>query len=288
MAIELLPDVVQLRDGETLSLFVLESRAGPLTQQKRMSILGESILSSVFIKACDAGATLDVKYFDTTTGTNPEDGERFDLNSHAQFTSADVGVTNRILVARIHNKPICEITVAGGSVEFGVYVSVRSETATDANLPKEGDAVDFDDDGGQPVMCVDENNEYKFLRCDENGLIVSVTGTVDLPATKERLYGTALVADTVTATLITHMPTAAKKLIQVLVGGDGYGEFAVKINGTLWATLRNSWNDRTVIFRFDSKALSTSDTITVEATNVSIGGGGGSCNYEAFVYLGDG
>ena len=284
MAIELLPGVVQLREGETLSLFVLESRTAVI-QQKRMSILGESLLSSVFIKSCDAGMTLDVKYFDTTTGTLPEDSERFDLNSHAQFTAADVGLTNRILVARIHNKPVCEITVAGaGSIEFGVYVSVRSETAVDLNLAKDGQDVDFDDDSGQPVMCVDENDQYRFLRCDENGLIIS--GSVSLTSIKEVVSGSSLVAYNTTATLLSLNPTANKKIIRVVVGGDGPGEFEVKINGTSWGLLRNAWNDRTRILDFDSKALTTSDTITVEATNVAVDQSG-SCTYEAYVYLGD-
>ncbi len=95
-----------------------------------------------------------------------------------------------------------------------------------------------------------------------------------------------MVAYDITATLITYQPTAEKRVVRVLCGGDGPGEFFIKINGTLWGTLRNAWNQRSVILEMDSKSLGTSDTITVEAKNVAVEGSG-SCTYEAYVYLGD-
>ena len=142
-------------------------------------------------------------------------------------------------------------------------------------------------DKGLPGMCLDEDtNTLNFLRCGPTGGLL-IEGTVALTPITKREYGSALVADTLTSTLISYSPSSAEKIIRVLVGGDGYGEFTVKINTVVWATLRNSWNDRTVSLNLDSKSLSDSDTITVEAKNVSIEGGG-SCTYEAFVYLGDG
>jgi len=117
--------VINLDQFETSELLELASRSDG-TYKAQMMIRGNSILSSVFVKSVSPGATLKVNYFDTTSGTE-QLSERFDLNSHALITDADVGETFRIVVSRIHNKPIIEAVVTGGTVEFGVYVTVVSD-----------------------------------------------------------------------------------------------------------------------------------------------------------------
>ena len=117
--------VINLDQFETSELLEFSSRSDG-TYKAQMMIRGNSILSSVFVKSISPGATLKVNYFDTTSGTE-QLSERFDLNSHALITDADAGETFRIVVSRIHNKPIIEAVVTGGTVEFGVYVTVVSD-----------------------------------------------------------------------------------------------------------------------------------------------------------------
>jgi hypothetical protein len=117
--------VINLDQFETSELLEFATRSDG-TYKAQMMIRGNSILSSVFVKSVSPGATLKVNYFDTTSGTE-QLSERFDLNGHALITDADVGKTFRIVVSRIHNKPIIEAVVTGGTIEFGVYVTVVSD-----------------------------------------------------------------------------------------------------------------------------------------------------------------
>lgn len=167
------PTLLNLDQYETRELLALESRASSLYTAKMM-IRGNSLLSSVFVKSITAGATLKINYYDTTTGTDSSP-ERFDLNSHNLITAADVGKTFRILVTRIHNKPQVEAIVTGGTVEFGVYISVVSDFPVDirgaildeqlANLPL---------DGGLPVSVYNpDDGKFYLLRGSDAGLFIA-------------------------------------------------------------------------------------------------------------------
>jgi hypothetical protein len=271
----------------TEAIFKLEARTADTTTQL-ISMDGNSILSSVFVKAADAGTTVEVKYFQTTSGTLEEDSERQDLLAHRVLGAADAGDTDTILVTRIHNKPAVEVIVTGpGSITFGIYTSVRSETASDLDsaLQLDDDVADLLVDKGIPMVCLDEaTGKWKMVRCEDGAL--SVTGTLTSDEVKEREFGTATVAYGATATLITYTPTADIRLQRIKVGGDGTGDFTVKINTVIWAVLRNSWNDRQIQLPLGGKELSTSDTITIEVENTTPAQSG-SCRYEAFIYRGD-
>jgi hypothetical protein len=162
-----------LNEFQTQILLPLEARgAGVITRE--LLIEGNSLLSSVFIAAADPGASVEVKYFDYTTGAIT--AERFDLESHRVLTTADVGDTNRITVARIHNKPVVEATVVGGSVTFGVYATVVSSFVTDLDqaLQLDGATADVLVDKGMPFMCYDEDqNKFFFVRCVDGTIPVS-------------------------------------------------------------------------------------------------------------------
>ena len=273
-------DVIKLKEFQTRTLFELETRTAG-TYRLKLLIEGNSLLSTVFVES--ASGSVKVNYFESTTGDLVS--ERKDLPSHPLISAANTSDPNKITCTPFHNSPEVEVIVTG-TVRFSVYATVVASFATDLDAALQFDGTTHvpTEDKGLPSMCLDvDTGLLNFIRCKDGGLLIN--GSVSLAAVSSRLYGTALIADTVTSTLISHTPTVDQKIIQIKVGGDGYGEFDVKINGTIWAKLRNSWNDRTVIQDFNSKALTTSDTITVEATNVSIGGGG-SCTYEAFVYLG--
>jgi hypothetical protein len=160
-----------------------------------MEIQGNSILSSVYIKSIDPGATLQVKYFDVTTGT-VAGGERFDLEEHRTFTDADAGLTNRVTITRIHNKPHCEVIVSGGNVEFGIYITVVASFASDldAALVLDGEAYRDEATKGIPLACYDEaNDEMVLVRCDGNGL--KVTGSLSVTPAKNPFNDTLDLVD---------------------------------------------------------------------------------------------
>lgn len=141
---------------------------GPGTVVKTMEIKGNAVLSSVFVKSADPGATVKVNYFQTSSGTVP-DGERFDLTSHPLLDDTFAGSTSQIVVTRIHNKPRLEYIVTGGNVEFGVYQTVTDQLASDIDSALVLDQSTFDPDisKGIPIVCLDEaTNQLFFLRCE--------------------------------------------------------------------------------------------------------------------------
>ena len=165
--------VIRLSQFETRDIVPIVSR-GPGTYLQPLLIEGNSILSSVFVKSIDVGASVLVKYFDTTTGDVPD--ERFDLSEHETITAA--GETNRITVTSIHNKPNVEAIVTGGNVEFGVYATVVSTFATDldAALHKHLDAIDFSRDKALPLVIRDPSDElWYFLKGTKGCLLIEST-----------------------------------------------------------------------------------------------------------------
>lgn len=272
-----------LAEFDSLEFFPLREPAGglitrgPGTYTKDTRINGNSILSSVFVHSLDVGASVKVNWYDTTTG--PNFGERFDLPSHDAIASGPI--TDRITVTRIHNKPVCEVVVTGGNAQFGVYGTVVSSFASDLDAALQFDDTPFlpDTQKGIPIMCLDESsNKLFFFRCNNGAL------SVDTPAVNGVASGSETIAFDNTATIVSYTPPGDTKLIRALVGGDGSGEFSIKINGSLWATLRNAWNDRSKDLPLHSKLVSDSDTITIECKNVAVSGSG-SCVYEAFLYV---
>lgn len=159
---------------ETKALLDLETRA-PGVYRVKMMVRANSLLSSVFIKSADVGATVEVKYFDTTTG-DENSPERFDLDGHGVLGA--VG-TNRILVTEIHNKPQLEVLVAGGNVEFGVYVTAvaTSASAIDQSLVKHLSDTDLAVDKGLTVTGYDPVLDKFFFLPIESGA-VKVTGNL--------------------------------------------------------------------------------------------------------------
>ena len=276
-------ETIRLVTAQTRTLLPLEDRTAGTTI-RFLLIEGNSLLSTVFVESIDAGTTVKVNYYEDTTGRLAS--ERKDLPSHVLQSVASTD-PNKITVTPFHNSPILEaIVVGGGTARFSVHATVVNSFATDldAALHLDADPADLLEDKGLPIQCYDETNDaFYFLRCDEGA--ISISGNVTLPPVTEVVTGTSLIADTVTGSIISHSPATDSKQVQrIVMGGDGYGEFTIKINGSLWATVRNSWNDRTKTLEFGNKVITTGDTITVEAKNVSLIGGG-SCTYEAFIYL---
>lgn len=146
---------------------------GAGTYDRNMLIEGNSILSSVYVKAIDPGATIKVNYWDSSAGSPAN--ERYNLQSHNLISSA---LTDRILVTRIHNKPNLEIIITGGDVTFGVYITVVNSFASDmdAALVNDGETFDAVLNQGMIAAGYDETlGILKFLRMENGRLLVSST-----------------------------------------------------------------------------------------------------------------
>ena len=160
-----------LNQFQTQILLPLETRAAGV-YTREMLVEGNSLLSSVFVESGDVGASVEVKYFDFTTGTIST--ERYDLSDpHPVIPASSSPITDRRSITKIHNKPVVEATVVGGNVKFGVYGTVVSAFASDLDAALLLDGADFDSgtNKGLPVMCYDEVLQKAFvLRC-ENGVI---------------------------------------------------------------------------------------------------------------------
>jgi len=169
-----LPRVVQLVEYQSGELFEREARA-PGTYIQIGEARGNSILSSVFINSIAAGATLKVNYYDTTT--SPELGQRYDLVGHDLITDATAPLTTlRVLVSRIHHKIVAEAIVTGGTIDFSLYATVVSSSASDLDqsLVRDGDTFIPETNKGIPIVCLNEaTGELEFIRCPLKVSIVS-------------------------------------------------------------------------------------------------------------------
>lgn len=115
--------MIQISMGETACGFGVKPR-GPGTYTRALTITnGCALRSSLFISAIDPGATITAIYTDTTTGNNY--GESITLGTHGPFDDTlALPYTDQKIITGYHNKPIVDIVVTGGSVTFGLYLTV--------------------------------------------------------------------------------------------------------------------------------------------------------------------
>jgi len=160
--------LINLDTFQTQTLIPLENRPAD-TYERKMLIEGNSILSSLFIESMDPGASIKVNYWDTSAGSDAT--ERYELNGH-NLVSTGAPITDRVLVTKIHNKPNVEVIVSGGSVKFGIYVTVVTDFASDIDSALVLDATAFQAliDKGMVVAGLDRTNDVlRFLSVDANG-----------------------------------------------------------------------------------------------------------------------
>lgn len=163
--------LVQVKEFETQTLFPLRE-VGPGTYYVPLQIEGNSILSSLLVTAVSPDASISVNYFQTTTGD--ESFERSPLVNHVTKTSGSAQA-DTIIVARVHLKPVCEIIISGGTVTFGLMVTMVSAFASDieSSLFKDGYMV-MGTERGIPLMTIDDvSGQMKFMRSKAGTLIVS-------------------------------------------------------------------------------------------------------------------
>lgn len=239
-----LPSVVQLIEFQSGEIFERQSR-GAGTYIQIAEIRGNSILSSIFVRSITAGATLKINYYDTTT--SPELGQRFELVGHDIITDAIAPLTTlRTLVTRIHHKIVAEAIVTGGAIDFSLYATVVSSTASDLDSALNLDGATWDPatDKGLAVMCLDRTTGIlDFLPCEDGAL--KVTGTVDTVigslGTVKSLFAESLaLASNASVDIITYTvpPATTAYLILGEVSGTNIATFDVKLNGTIIARTR--------------------------------------------------
>lgn len=147
-----------------------------------LQVEGNSILSSLMVTNVGTGGTIKVSYFDVTTGYDI--GEESPLDEHPLISAPTFPTVNKILVTRVHNKPVIRITITGDDVEFGIYITVISSFASELDS-----ALVFDEqlanlllDKGMVIAGYDPiTNKFKFARLDPSGALV-VSGVFSIGA----------------------------------------------------------------------------------------------------------
>lgn len=157
----------------------------PATHTIKLHAEGNSLLSTVYVKSLDPGASVLVKYWDFGPGEGENPGERIELAEHALINTANT--SDRLTVSALHNKPRIEIIVAGGNAEVGVYVSVVSTFASDLDsaLKKHLQNANLLTDKGLVGMGYDATSG-KFYFLPIEGGALKVTGDMSIEEAGEK------------------------------------------------------------------------------------------------------
>jgi len=242
--VDIVNSTLSLGENKTGNPFPLESR-GPGTYRTKLAIRGNSLLSSVFVKSISAGATLKVNYWDTTTGTE-QSPERYDLTSHDLITDTDAGTTFRITVPRIHFKPQIEAIVTGGTVEFGIHVTVVQTFVSDIDnaLIRDGDTFVSTTNKAIPIACLDETTgELYFVRCT-NGLLPTSGGAPGIPKQFTTTNGLETTPGTEQTIISETVPTGKIwHLIETDMMCRAFGSFKIEVAGTRVGSGRTGSHD---------------------------------------------
>lgn len=219
--------------------------------ERKMLIEGNAFLSTVFIESLDVGASVEVKYWDFTTGKAVS--ERYDLPSHSLQSAAG---SNRILVTRIHNKPICEVTVTGGNATFGVYITTVSYSASDLEnaLKFNEQSTDLVIDKALPSSLYDPvTGKWYFTKSDQGIQIVKVIDSGEAAGSLFFPSFNGVTNPGNTQTLISDTVTAGKtRLIrQSVIYCQAYAEYEIIVDGAIVGGGGTSPSNPKDIFPFD-------------------------------------
>jgi hypothetical protein len=267
-----------LTSGQSLPLIPLETRASG-DYFAKIDISGNSVLSTLLVESCDVGATVNVSYYDFTTG-----GEIGEANLLKQHPEINAGLsTNRVLVGNTHDKAFIKASVVGGSARFSVYGTIVSTSATELAdaIIQENQTVNFLTDKALGIGGYDaENGVWKFIRISEDGAIAVSSFTIF----NNLLHAETTINQNIEQTVILKTYVTTTRLVKALFEGDGFGIISIFINGQLWAKKRNSWNDRTIEIDLGAYKMKGSDVLEVKVKNVNYFNN--QANFNVFVYEG--
>lgn len=162
---------VQLNLYDSRIIFDVQSLpAGTYT--KRLQIFGNAILSTLWVKSIDVGATVTVTYWDFGPGDGTIASEKIVIASHPVASAV---VSSRIIVTRIHNRPRVEVVVSGGSAELGIYATIANDFPVDLKGSiVDGQTANLLVDGGLPVSVYNpDDGKFYLLRGSDAGLFVA-------------------------------------------------------------------------------------------------------------------
>lgn len=233
-------EAIRLNLFETRALFDLATR-GAGSYEVRIAPQSNSMFSTLFLSAIDAGTTITVDYRESTTGD--EEGEDYIIASHTIPTAGPTGV-NKLTVAPHHNKPRLEVTITGGTARFGVYVTSVSSFAVDFSqaLVHDGAVINLINSGGLMPSIYDPSDGKAYLARGTHGVLdVNVVTPGTVTGTQKAIFSQAIaVAISATATVGSYtVPTGkSAKLQKIKVGGENIATFTVYKNSILINILR--------------------------------------------------
>lgn len=260
----------RLKEFDSVVPLGLEERT-PGIYEKPFLIEGNSILSTVFVESIDPGASLEVLYYDYTTGQDV--GEAYQLEVHRILSTP--GDIDRISVTKIHNKPIVRCAVIGGNVKFSVYITVVSSFTSDLDnaLKYDEEIVNYLRDKGMPIMGVDVNDsEFNFIQARNGRLLVEIVA--DSREINKRLYMQNLnVLPNIENLVINYTVPVGKRFIWISGFGasDSQGKWTCQVDGANVLTRRSNYDDREVKLYLDYPfILNAGQNLKVYAKNTTI------------------
>jgi hypothetical protein len=167
-----------LDEFQSTHILTLDTRSAGLSDTIRLMIEGNSLLSSIFVKSITGSPSLQVRYFEITSGLE-QDEQRYIGDEHPAITAAS-SVPDQRLLTPFHNKVFCEIDITGtGTMEFGIYVTVVSSFASllDRALKNHLETVDLNLDQGMPLVLQDPSDGKWYLAKGDEGCL-TISGTV--------------------------------------------------------------------------------------------------------------
>jgi len=196
---------------------------------------GNSLLSTLWVKDVEAGASVLVKWYDVGPGSGDFPGEKIYVAQHAVISTADT--SDRRLVPGIHNKVWCEIIVTGGKVTLGIYAT--SVSAFPQYSPfRDEDIANLGNDSGNPSVLLDRDLGKWFLATGKEGAAnVNVTGgsvSAEMSGDPKVIYAKELTTG-LSQTLINTTVPATKlwKIRKIYICSRCYGEFYIKVNSVI-------------------------------------------------------
>lgn len=117
--------IIRLLPNETTAILDLIERA-PGTYYQSIIADGNALVSTLYVDALSPGATCLVQFDDVGMSERPDD--KVALGSHEIMTAVGVSKTS---LTRFHNRPRVKAIVAGGSVTFGLWMTLKTESISD-------------------------------------------------------------------------------------------------------------------------------------------------------------
>lgn len=174
-----LRDPVIIKNGETSRVLPL-STLSPGTYTIPVQPNGNSLLASLLVLALDPGASITVRFYQTTSAD--ESQERSELVAYEPVTTASPQAS-RILVTGIHSKVFVEIEIAGGDVNCGILGTVVSSFASDleAALKRDGQLANLALDKGLPIVVLNTTTgRYEVWEGEDGIPAVRLLGDVQV------------------------------------------------------------------------------------------------------------